>query len=75
MRSVPPEHVIFAANGICEAKIKTSKKLDKVFYSLEDSDCPYVFDYDRIKVFNKNKNPCTNQIVTYSGKGCKSMDL
>ena len=43
----------FCGKDSCEAKIKTSKKLNKVFYSLEDSDCPHVFDW--IKVFNKKK--------------------
>ena len=56
--------------GFCgEDKIKTSKKLNKVFYSLEDSDCPY----GRIKVFNKKKNRCTNRIAGCSVKGCKSI--
>ena len=63
----------FCGKESCDVKMKTSKKQGKPFYTLEDTDCPYFYDYGRVKVFKKKSNPCTNRVVGCCIKECKSM--
>ena len=63
----------FCGQDACETRVKSSRKGPKTFISVEESDCPYFFDYGRVKVFNKKKNSTTNRITAFSVKGCKSL--
>lgn len=57
----------------CETRMKSSRKGIKTFISVESSDCPYFFDFGRLKPFIKKKTPSTNRIVSCSVKDCKSL--
>ena len=63
----------FCGKDACETKMKSSRKGNKTFFSVEASYCPYFFDYWRSKAFNRKNNQTTNRIVSCSVKGCKSL--